>query len=73
MPLNLLVRPQQVVIPVLVRGVRITRLLVDPGVNVIELVTGRERLTIHVQVYGDVLRIDTTAYPPSLLVVRLSV
>ena len=43
MPLNLLVRPHDVMIPVLImRGVRLTRLLAGPGVNVTEVVTGIE-------------------------------
>lgn len=74
MPFNLLVRPHHVVIPVHVRGVRLTRLLVDPGIYVTEVVTGTERMTIYVQVYADTdfLRINAIIYP-SLLVVRLSV
>ena len=53
MPFNLLVRPHHVVILVLVRGARLTRLLVDPGIYVTEVVTGTERMTIYVKVYAD--------------------
>ena len=47
MPLNLLVQSHRVVIPVLVRGVRLTRLLMSPGINVTEVMTGTERVIIH--------------------------
>ena len=53
-------------------GVLLTRLVVDVGVYVTEMVTGPDRLTLHVTVYANVLRFGTLVYP-TLLVVRLSV
>ena len=67
------VRPHRVVLPVLLLdGIVLTRLIMGRGVNLVELVTSTERLTIIVDVYSDTLLIDTTVYP-TLYVMRLHV
>ena len=42
--------------------VMMTRLIMGCGVRVTELVTGVDRLTIHLHVYADILRVDVTVY-----------
>ena len=71
--MRLLVRPYTVALPVCVpECVILTRLIMGGGVRVTEVVTGVDRLTIHLQMYADILRVDITAYP-ILMVVCLSV
>ena len=73
MAMRLLVRPHSVVLPVrLPEKVVLTRLVMNCGVKVTEVVTRIDFLTIHMQVYADVLKVDLTIYP-TLMVVRLSV
>lgn len=73
MAMRLLVQPHCVVLPVrLPERVVITRLVMNCGVKVTEVVTGIDFLTIHLQVYADMLKVDLTIYP-TLMVVRLSV
>ena len=67
MAMRLLLRPQ-----LMSEGILLTRLIMGRGVNLIELVTSTERLTIHVDVYSDTLFVDTTVYP-TLYVMRLFV
>ena len=67
MAMQLLLRPHRVVLPVLMsEGILLTRLIMGRGVNLMELVTSTERLTIHVDVYSDTLFVDTTVYPKYL-------
>ena len=73
MAMRLLVRPHWVVLPVLMlEGILLTWLIMGRGVNLIELVTSTERLTIYVDVFSDTLFITTTVYP-TLYVMRLFV
>ena len=52
------------VLPVrLPERVVLTRLVINCGVKVTEVVTGTDFLTIHLQVYADVLKVDLTIYP----------
>ena len=71
--MRLLGRPHCVVLPVrLPERVVLTRLVIFYGVQVTEVVTGVDFLTIHMRVFADTLKVDLTIYP-TLLVVRLSV
>ena len=68
--MSLLVGPHRVVLPILIpRGVALTRLIIGVDVHVTEMVTSVSRLTVHVNVYGDVLVVNTDVYP-RLMVVR---
>ena len=48
-----------------------TRLVVSEGIRVTQVVAGVGRLTVHMDLYGDVLSVRRTVYP-ILLVVHLS-
>ena len=48
-----------------------TRLVVSEGIRVTQVVAGVGRLTVHMDLYGDVLSVWRTIYP-ILLVVHLS-
>ena len=64
--------PHRAVLPILMRdGILLTRLVVGTGVHITEVVSGGNRLTIHVNVYASVLVVGTMRYP-TLLVVHLS-
>ena len=63
--------PHRAVLPILMRdGILLTRLVVGTGVHITEVVSGGNRLTIHVNVYASVLVVRTMRYP-TLLVVHL--
>ena len=71
--LSIMSEPHRAVLPVLMRdGVLITRLIVGPGIQIVEVVSGATRLTVHKNIYGCILVVRITNYP-ILLVVRLSV
>ena len=62
--------PHRAVLPMR-DGIILTRLVVGTGVHITEVVSGGNRLTIHVNVYASVLVVRTMRYP-TLLVVHLS-
>ena len=71
--LSIMSEPHRAVLPVLMRdGVLITRLIVGPGIQIVEVVSGATRLTVHMNIYGHILVVRITNYP-ILMVVRLSV
>ena len=53
-------------------GVRITRILVEQGVHLVELVTGLSRVLVEMEVYGDAVLMRRFMYP-SLMVLRFTV
>ena len=64
MDTSLLVHPNRAVLAVLIPGgIEVTRLVVGMGVHVTQVVTGLTRLTVHADVYGDVLVVRQTFYP----------
>ena len=64
--------PNRAVLAILMPGgINVTRLVVGVGVHVTQVVTGLTRLTVHADVYGDVLAVRHTLYP-TLMVVYLS-
>ena len=64
--------PHRAVLPILMcDGILLTRLVFGTGVHITEVVSGGNRLTIHVNVYASVLVVRTMGYP-TLLVVHLS-
>ena len=70
--MSLLVRPNRVVLAILMSAdIVMTRLVVGVGLRVTQMMAGVGRLTMHVDVYGDVLSVRRTVYP-ILLVVHLS-
>ena len=73
MVMSLLVRPNRVVLPILIPGgIPLTRLTVGVGVYVTQVVVGTHRCTLHMDIYADVLVARITVYP-MLMVVHLSV
>ena len=63
MNMRLLVHPNRVALPVLLsEGILLTRLVIGRGVHVTEVITSIERLIVHVDVYSDILFVDTTVY-----------
>ena len=72
MVMSLLVQPHRMVLLILMPGgVLLIRLVNGVGVHVSQVVTSLDRLTVHVDVYGDILVVRTTVYP-TLMVVHLS-
>ena len=70
--MSLLVRPHRVDLVILTSlDIVITRLVVGVGLRMTQVVAGVGRLTVHVDVHGDVLSVRRTTYP-ILLVVHLS-
>ena len=70
--MSLLVRPKRVVLVFLMSSdIVMTRLVVSEGIRVTEVVAGVGRLTVHMDLYADVLSVRRTIYP-ILLVVHLS-
>ena len=70
--MSLLVQSYGAVLAILMpHGILLTRLIVDAGVHVAEVVAGTGRVTVHMRVYTNVLRVRTTMYP-TLMVVHLS-
>ena len=70
--MSLLVRPKRVVLAFLMSSdIVMTRLVVSEGIRVTQVVAGVGRLTVHMDLYGDVLSVRRTVYP-ILLVVYLS-
>jgi len=71
--MSLLVRPSQVELSLAVpEGVVVTRVVVNRGIHLREVVTGLSRVLVKLDVYGDVLLITRLNYP-TLVVLRFSV
>ena len=71
--MSLLVRPTRVMLAVLMSaGIVVSRVVAGVGVRVTQVVVSSGRLTVYVDVYGDVLAVKEIKYPV-LLVVHLSV
>ena len=65
--------PHRAVLPLLLRdGVLITRLIVGPEIQIIEVVSSATRLTVIMNISGRILVVRITNYP-ILMVVHLSV
>ena len=70
---SIMSEPHRAVLPFLLRdGVLITRLIVGPGIQIVEVVSSATSLTVHMNIYGRILMVRITNYP-ILMVVRLSV
>ena len=71
--MSLLTEPHEVVLPVSVpEGIAMTRVLVERGVYLLEVLFGVGRVTLKLNVYGDILLLNKTVYQ-SLVVLRFSV
>ena len=71
--MSLLTEPHEVELSVSVpEGIAMTRVLVERGVYLLEVLLGVGRVTLKLSVYGDVLLLNKTVYP-SLIVLRFTV
>ena len=61
--MSLLVRPNLVTLTLTVpQGVVVTRVLVNQGIHLRELVSGLSRILVRMNVYGDVLLVSKLVY-----------
>ena len=67
---SLLVRPHRTVLPILMPGgFLLTRLVIGVGVHVTQVVASLDRLTVHMDVYVDILVVKITVYPTLMVYV----
>ena len=72
--MSLLVRPSQVELSLAVpEGVVVTRVVVNQGIHLREVVTGLSWVLIKLDVYGDVLLVTRLAYPTLMMLHFFSV
>ena len=50
-------------------GVLLTRLVIGVGVHVTQVVAGLNRLTVHMDVYADILVVNTTLYLTLMVII----